>query len=338
MRASSYGHRRFVRPIVLVPALAMLLVAASLFVQNRYGITWWHFVAYAAGILVVPGAARLRTHFVASKRRQATQISDDSRSIDNTADDTEEIPLPITSTEPPDDLFSDPAFANMSAEEVRQSYMTFTSMLTYVLKHNPAIQALIREELGERSENAESLDSTAQLPPDTTVYWSECPKLKYFLKRLLRPLVALVIGIALLLWVVPATPQPWQPWVGLVIVCITGWYIGRRVKKWRGLLIQVVGRVVKIVEPKSVLWQLHGKTHEVSILDCTNFITWQTKFERNFRIRSGCMSIDTSISNEGKRDIFRDLTDVRRHEELKALLSRRRDELLFQMGGRRRAM
>lgn len=192
------------------------------------------------------------------------------------------------------------------------------------------------------------------LPEDNNVYWDKMPHVWYFIVRFWRIIVAAILALALVSAVVYAYVR-WMKWAVVpaiicvaVIACVIAglvWYIRRRTRKWTHLKIKVVGYDAIISEPiKKSLLLLTGEDLVVPIIDCNNFVTSKTRFQRFFNLKCGNLYIDTPIedqTSEGRgddgrtkkiHDKFRNLTWVRDHEELAILLRKRRADILFRQG------
>lgn len=164
---------------------------------------------------------------------------------------------------------------------------------------------------------------------DDTLYWHQNPHIKHLIKRSWRIVICWLIvalGVKLLGTTV---------WSLLLVMCGV-WYTLRRIKKWQDLSLIIQGDHLIIQEATSRLFLLNGKRYEVSILDCNNIETQQTKFELLFHMTCGRVDINTPI--EGLRDVFQQLTDIRNYREFRALLKKRYGEILRATGGGQRGV
>ncbi len=281
----------------LVLLMVLLLAAVLTRYSLLHALLTWAILGSAVGLFVV--SYRFR------QRHEAAEPAID-HPLDSEPDEDETRPLPT---------LDNPALPSFADRLDRSQYEELLSALKLAY-------------------DAGRQQTATNVSEDDTVYWDENPYFKYFLKRMWRIVLAWILtGILAYLLVTLSNVSIMLQLVGIsTLVACSYWYTLRRIYKWRNLRLRVKGNWVYIEEPRHRLLLLNGRTQKVPLVKCDNAKFWQTKFELELHLDCGRVDINTPIDKE---DWFRDLKDVRRHEEFCELVTKRHDQLILDTGGGR---
>lgn len=187
------------------------------------------------------------------------------------------------------------------------------------------------------------LSHTADIQtPDDTEYWHKNPHPKHFWKRIWRIVLAWAVTIGLIVGVVKLTTRDGvgglsfnQAVLCAALIAFAVWYTLRRIRKWQNLYLVIRGNWVYVEETVSRLFLLNGRTYQVPIVACNNIKSRRTTLELLFmqskeHFQCGVVDINSPIDAD---DVFRDLTDVRDHEQFAEILRQRYDDLMSGSSG-----